>query len=73
MVILDHCQLSDIDRCTVVMEEGVLVFRKGTLKCQEVMGIKFATDSEMIQKKKYVRLHRHTRANVVKVGNLGEE
>lgn len=51
MVILDHCQLSDIDRCTVVMEESVLVFRKGTLKCQEVMGIKFATDSEMIQKK----------------------
>lgn len=29
----------------------------------------FWNDSE----KKYFRLHRHTRANVVKVGNLGEE
>lgn len=51
MVILDHCQFPDLDGHTLVVEEGVLVFKKRTLKYQEVMGIVFGTDSEIIQKK----------------------
>ena len=51
MVILDHCQFPDLDGRTLVVEEGVLVFKKCTLKYQEVMGIMFGTDSEIVQKK----------------------
>lgn len=33
----------------------------------------FATDSEMIQEKKHLEIHTQTRANIVTLGNLGEQ